>query len=870
MSLTLRAPSIRRPGRSRTAAATVLLAASTLTCTALTGAQTAMAATQAFTVDLGTTTGAVLNGSGGSLYGQSDDGVPGDNLLAPLKLATGSQKPPNGLQHPNGDILQVAPAFFRDGGGTMYTNIQDEYSTWPYTNPGISSYLTTVDTVVNTVKATSYAAKVVFVPFNEPDGIWYTGLTSSTASTYSSALASFESDWTTVYRRIRADYPAAKIGGPNTAGFDTQFFGDFLTYAKANNVLPDVFTWHELNPGSLATFRGHYATYRAMESARGISTIPINIDEYADRRDLSVPGQMIQWISMFEDEKVYADQAYWDIAGNMSGNTVHTNIPNATWWLYHWYAGMTGQTALATPPQANTTDTLQGVASLDTTRKQAQVILGGSSADTNVVIKNIPSSTFGSRVEVTVQKDDWSGYEGAAGTPQTLARTAYTVSGNSITVPLTGLNAMSAYRITVTPDGGGAAAAPTVPWSASYEAENAAITDATVVSQGSVSNYNGYATSGGEDVGYIVNSDSKVVFTVSVPSAGAYNLRIFYGNENGSPSQQVLRIDGANPQFVNYPSTLNWQYRATVTVPVTLSAGAHTVSLAVADPTLGTSSGQVTLDKIDLTAAQSTPETVYEAAFANTTGSAGYDYSNIGETGTGAVVLTAGGTTTFDTYAPTDGYYTVKTDYASTGGTAALALNGTTVTSLPSTGGSASTAGSRLFLTTGINRIAISPASGATATLRDLKVDGAGDTTGVTTYQAENAALAGAAVVQSNTWASGGQDVGYIGDSSANTLTFSNVAAAAAGRYTVVIHYAENDRSGSGSYNTNIESRTAQLSVNAGAASTLTFRNTYSWSDFWSLPTTVTLNAGTNTLAFGNASSWAPDIDYIQVAPVTG
>ncbi|MCI3270685.1 CBM35 domain-containing protein [Streptomyces cylindrosporus] len=866
-------PGASPPKRGRLTLTRALLAVTALVGTVLAVPQSAEAASQTYTVDLGTTTGKVLRGSNGALYGQSDDGVPGDNLLAPLKLTTGSQKPPNGAQHPNGDILDVAPSFFRNGGGTMYTNIQDMYSAWPYQNLGLSDYLTKVDTAVDTIEATSYADKVVFVPFNEPDGNWYTGLTSSNSTTYATARDSFLSDWKTVYQRIRSDFPGAKIGGPNTAVWNQRLFGDFLTFARDNDVLPDVFTWHELDPSSLANYRDHYTTYRSLESARGISPITINIDEYGNRRDMSVPGQLAQWAAMFEDTKVYAQQPYWDIAGNMDGNTVQANIPNGSWWFWRWYAGMTGQTVRTTPPQADVKDTLQGMASLDTGRRQAQVIVGGSASDTDVVIDNIPGATFGSKVEVTVQALDWSGYEGASAPPRTISRTAYTPSNGSITVPLTGLNAMSAYRITVTPNGGGTATAPSVPWSASYEAENAAITNGTVVTQATGDNYGTaqrYATSGTKDVGYLTASDSKVVFGVSVPSAGTYNLRVFYGNMNGSPSQQVLRVDGADPKFVTYPSTLNWQYRSTVTVPVTLGAGSHTVSLAVTDPTLGTSKGQVTLDKIDLTAAQSTPETVYEATFADISGNPAFSYDSIGETGTGRLIMTNGDKATFDVYAPADGYYTVKTDYSSAGHGTTLALNGNSVATYGSSGGKATTSSTRLYLAAGVNRIAVGPDSGTMLSLRDLKAAGAGDTTGVTKYEAESATLAGQAKAQSDSWASGGKNVGYVGGGSANTLTFANVSASAAGRYTVVVHYAHNDRSGSGNYNTNVMSRTAQLSVNGGTATTMTFRNTYSWNDYWALPTTVSLGAGTNTLKFSNSSAWAPDLDYIEVAPVSG
>src|SRR5262245_14471073 len=63
----------------------------------------AHAANPQVTVDLGTTTGAVMHGANGTLYGLSDDGVPGDSLVAPLHMTSIVQKPQGGAQHPNGD-----------------------------------------------------------------------------------------------------------------------------------------------------------------------------------------------------------------------------------------------------------------------------------------------------------------------------------------------------------------------------------------------------------------------------------------------------------------------------------------------------------------------------------------------------------------------------------------------------------------------------------------------------------------------------------------------------------------------------------------------------------------------------------------------
>ncbi|MCX4761746.1 cellulosome protein [Streptomyces sp. NBC_01275] len=831
----------------------------TLVATALT-VPVAQAATPQLTVDLGQTTGAVMHGANGALYGLSDDGVPGDSLVTPLHMTSIATKAPDGTQHPNGDALVVQPAFARGGGGDNLIYMQDIYAQWPYENLGLTDYLSKVDTMVRKVAVRSDASTFVWVPFNEPDGNWYTGLGSSTTATYNSALAAFESDWTTVYNKIRSIIPNARIAGPNETHYDARLMGDFYPWAKANNVLPDMTTWHELDPSSLSNFEGNLAAYRTIETNAGISPRPVNINEYGDRRDLSVPGQMVQWMSMFERNKVYADQAYWDIAGNLDGNVSQTNIPNGDWWLLRWYAGLTGQTVKTTPPQANVIDTLQGIASLDTGRKQAQVLLGGgTSGSANTVVQHIPAS-FGSTVNVSVERTAWSGYEGAGPAPTVLARSTYTVaSDGSITVPLTNLDPMAAYRIVVNPAGTGTPTAASVPWQASYEAESATITSGTVYTQGSVSNAYGYATSGTKDVGSLNQTGSKVAFSVSVPTTGTYNLNVFYGNQSGAPATQTLTVDGGSSQTVTYTPTLNWTYRSTAGASVSLTAGAHTITLAKG-------ANEVTLDKIDLTAA-STAETSYPATYADITGSPAYSYTASGTTGAGALALTSGSSAAFDVYAPTDGYYTVHTDYSSNG-SGTLTLDGATAVTLASTSGTLTDKSSRLYLSAGNNRITAATSGSTTLTLRDLRVAASGDTTGVTSYEAENGTRAGTAVVTSDTWASGGSYVGYVGNGSANTLTLQ-VSAASAGRYVMNVRYANNQVSGSGNYNTNVVSRAAQIAVN-GTAQTVMFRNNYSWSSYWDLPVPVTLTAGANTITFANASAYTPNIDRVTVAPLVG
>ncbi|GAA3906592.1 hypothetical protein GCM10023084_68630 [Streptomyces lacrimifluminis] len=811
----------------------------------------AAADAQRVTVDLAASEGPVMLGANGTLYGLSDDGVPSDAMLAPLKITSVSQKPEGGAQHPNGDALTVSKSFFRNGGGEINVMMQDIYAKWPYEDLGIEDYLPKVDKIVKEVAADPNSERFVYIPFNEPDQIWY-NLGTSDQAQYEINRDRFFKDWKTVYERIRAIDPDARIAGPNESGYHTRLLTDFLAFAKRENVLPQIMTWHELDSSSLKNFQGNYDNYRSMERQLGIAPLKINIDEYANRRDLSVPGQLAQWVAMFERNKVYANQAYWDAAGNLDGNVVRSNIPNGGWWFFRWYAGLTGDTVKVTPPQANAVDTLQGLASYDRKRRQAQVLLGGSAGDADVVVRNVSRSVFGRTVTATVAEAAWSGYEGQHATPRVLARTKVKVAADgTVTVPLRGLHKMSAYRVVLTPGGSGTPAAASVPWSASYEAEDAAITDGKVYTQGTVSNANGYAASGTKDVGSLSMATSKVDFTVDVPRAGTYDLAILYGNQSGTPATQKLSVDGRAPATVSYPSTENWTYRAKKDVTVDLPAGRHTLTLAKGD-------AEVTLDRVDLTArASAVPSASYEATLADISGRPSYDYSSSAGVGTGSLGLRPGDKAVFDVYAPRDGYYSVVPRSSAP---VRLELHGQKVTAVP---GKAL----RLYLVAGNNRVAVTAKS---ASVRSLDVSGAGSTSGTLSYEGASATLAGGAKLVDSAYASAGSSIGWLGNSAASTAEFT-VDAPKSGRYMLVISYAHNERRDNGhSYNTDIMSRTAELTVGTAAPRTVTFKNTWSWDDYWTLGVPVDLKAGSNTLTFGNASAWAPNIDRIELGRVIG
>ncbi|MFF1876139.1 cellulosome protein, partial [Kitasatospora herbaricolor] len=329
-----------------------------------------------------------------------------------------SQKPPQGAQHPNGDALDVEKSFFAGGGKDLYVYIQDEYPDWAYNGgkrPGDANgdgewdYLPVLRAAVEKVATQSqHPEDYIFIPFNEPDaGNWYPN--------WSTQKNQFLADWSAAYSAIQAVYAAhglghAKIGGPGDSSWHADRSTDYLTYAKANDQLPDVFIWHELGTNNLATFRGNVTQYRQILSSLGIAPIPVNITEYGMLRDMGVPGQLVQWMSMFEDEKVDAQTAYWNYAGNLSDNSSRNNGANGGWWMFKWYGDLAGSTTVkVTPPQLNVPDTLQGIGAIDPAKKKATVLFGGGSKDVALTVSGVASSTFGTSVDVQVRADRLNG-----------------------------------------------------------------------------------------------------------------------------------------------------------------------------------------------------------------------------------------------------------------------------------------------------------------------------------------------------------------------------------------------------------------------------------------------------------------------------
>lgn len=621
----------------------------------------AAAANPVISVDFATSTGPVTNGSSGFLYGLANSGIPTDSVVAALHPDSTAQMAPGGTQHPNGDSLQVAPQFLKDGGNNILIYMQDYYSTWPYPNPGITSYLGVVAAEATAVVADPNRAKYIYVPFNEPDQQWYSG-----------NLPGLEADWKLVYQKIRSIDPTARIAGLNYSAYSASDYANFLSYARTNNVLPDVTTWHELQNSFFTNWYTNYSSYRSAETSLGISPRPIYIDEYGrSSGDLGIPGNLIQYMARFETSKVHANLAFWTDSGSLN-DLVAANSANQVsggWWLYKWYGELTGNTVTVTPPTRN--GSLQAIGTFDSAKKQARIILGGSLNptdvfSTDVALKNIPSA-LGTTVHATVWGIDSSGTAVSAG-PYVVTEGNYAVSGGATTISLTGLKALSAYEIIVTPN-----TATNTIVANRYEAEYASLGGTAKVTYGTNTGYSGtYFVEG-----YGASNTASTNFVVNATSDGYYNVSLRYsaGPYSGAPTNRTtqLLLNGSTVEDVSLPGTADWNTWNTVTTKLYLQAGINRISY---DAYTTDDSDAINIDYIDVTGTTGTVGSYEAEATANTLAGTAVVTSNNGASGgkyVGYIGLGSGNTLQFNgVTAAASGTYDLVIQYAndefSTGG----------------------------------------------------------------------------------------------------------------------------------------------------------------------------------------------------------
>lgn len=264
--------------------------------------------------------------------------------------------------------------------------------------------------------------------------------------------------WRRTYQRLRAAFPGHLIVGPSCACVPSTggWWVQYLDFVKANNVVPDIISWHSL-PGDPVA---NVATADTTLNARGIARPrPYQINEYGASNEQN-PGDGAWYIARLERAGADGLRANWAGGSNLHndlGNLlVHDSSgqyrPKGEWWAYNFYAGQTGQ-IVAVAPSSH----YDGFATKDS--GAAKVLVGGGTTTGNIAVslRGLDATSgvvSNNQVRVLAQRIPYNG-GGAVTGPVTVQDSVVTVSNNAVTVTLPHSTVDDAFTVTVLPPSGG-------------------------------------------------------------------------------------------------------------------------------------------------------------------------------------------------------------------------------------------------------------------------------------------------------------------------------------------------------------------------------------------------------------------------------
>lgn len=856
----------------------------------------------------------LFHGSTGFLYGVSEIGVPSADVIKAIEPKILVQKAANGQQHPSGDGYRLTSYLKECGVENIQIYLQDYYLEWPYESNGIEDYNQKVKKIVTEMiegKTVEEIAGYSFVIFNEPDGIWYQNKVSQMCT-----------DWLKIYQTIKAINPAIKVAGPNFSVYNSSAYQTFFEFCQQNNCLPEYITWHELQKDKLTSFkshcdevRGYIKTYYA---GSGLEPI-IFVNETVNFDDVGNPGALVNWLAIFEEKDVYASLPYWGLANSLNELAADSNQPNGAWWVYKWYAQMTGKKlplTLENIEGPGAYGRLYGLTSIDENAGMIYSLFGGQAGKQTISIENIRSSKIfagADKAHVKLYSTKYTGQQGFADQIPVEFEGNLAFSGDDLVFTVPDAELMDAYYAVITPTVGTdvtTISAYDKNWEQTYEAENAAL----------IGGAQAFTKTGGGDlarsnraeVGGMNSENDGVKFTVEVPKDGRYRLNIYYSSQApqvdpltlqyvskdgqnraiGALCSHRLTIDGGAPQEIVFDSTVKWGYYNYKTVYVDLKAGRHEIQLMYQGENQNSKEINsmlcALLDKIDLTYAPKEAAVIEIEPEELAASQKGFVYAQE-EKFSGGGSASGSGKFTFYVNVPRDGYYTVgsagsgsctlsksRVNYAKDAkAESALTVDWLKLFDL--------TVGDQdagmVYLTAGVNQLCLegnglvldlltftenlqaAKENSIIVEAEDCQLSG---TDGKDNYHYLPGSAAVPTVIKQET-ASGQKAVEGFRGGKDNKLALT-VTAPEAGDYKLSVRYANDEpapvmKTQAGAdyvhpYNTDLVERYMQISVNGEPAQTVYFKNTFCWDTYKNTIIDVKLKKGENVIVFTNDNSY--------------
>jgi hypothetical protein len=441
---------------------TALLALTALTASLVTVGTPAQAADESITVNFSVAGGSPTYRGSGWIYGMTEDAsAPADHFYRDVKFramrAGGAQ-----LDSPGGwvsgrydrrwNATRAQLLRTRSLGGQFVLLVHDLWgadgfpiSRFPGDNGDWTDYDNFLTRLINDVRA-----PVQWDLWNEPNISLF----------WNRPQAQYFELWRRTYQRVRAALPTHLIVGPSCACVPSTTFAwwnQYLDFVRANNVIPDIVSWHALPGDPVANVAAANATL----DPRGIPhPRPYQINEYAAPNE-QTPGGGSWYLARLERAGADGLRANWagggnlhnDLAGLLVRNSAGQHQPKGEWWAYRFYAAQTGQLTSVTPSPS-----YDAIATKTT--GTAKILIGGRGTTGNIAVALQRLDTTNgivanNQLRVLVQRIPNNGGAAVQG-PITVQNTVATLSNNATTVNLPHTIADDSFTITLLPpsDGG--------------------------------------------------------------------------------------------------------------------------------------------------------------------------------------------------------------------------------------------------------------------------------------------------------------------------------------------------------------------------------------------------------------------------------
>ncbi len=805
-------------------------------------------------IDAAVSMGEISSRASGYLYGLAQSGVPDEAMSESIDISSVSQKVIGGLQHPIGDVDDVAPVLDNCDYITVY--LQDCFDTWYYCHDEIwemrkagnydcvsfveSRFLPQVTEKVKELSQKEYSDRLVYCPYNETDNAVWFGTPSDDGTWFmfdDAAKLRFYEAWKLTYNLIRSIDSDAVIGGPGYCDYDSYEIRHFLEYCKENGCLPDIMIYHELGEKSSLYWQEHVDDYRNIEADLGILEMPIIVTEYGTMQECGAPADMLKYVVAIENSGVWGNVAYWRLANNLCDTAADNNSPNSNWWLYRWYADMEGErlqtkvidilhSDFANMIKYNYKrfhyDGFNGISSINSDKNEITVICGGCDYPGNINLKNLGETELDSKIDVKIECVYFEGISGTVNSPILVKEYTDKAVFGKLKIELEQIDPTAVYRVVITPNKGENKDYINNGLPVRYEFEEGQLSGLAYTYDSA------YATTGKQNgmVGGLENDGDAVTVSFDISESAYYDLSIIFGNSNDgkTPDDRVdslaeMTLDGVKSE-VSFPNTIKSEYTDKITQVHYLEKGKHSLTLAHRKGTFVVDSLLISKhsDEKKITVISDSDRSV-------------------------------NGTKSFLAIAPCDGFFELNI-----GIHAEFKIDGATE---KNENGKA-----LVYLRKGLNYIDVKS---------DTEINCEITKTDKTGFTAEFAPcdmfLADGAKMKE------GKNAEYIdGISSLGGNAEFKINAPEPGSYRMTVEYANNEEGGVHSYNVDLIERYITVDVN-GKKSTLWCRNTYSWDTVKTVTMNVELVEGENTVVFSNdgsnkfnnRDSYAPHIYSVSV-----